>query len=140
MNTKKTSSKQKAYTFAVGKRKTSSARVRLFKGQGDSVINDQLIGKYFPGETMRIFWSKPFELTDTLGKFHITAKVVGGGRRSQLESVVKATARALSILDAAKFRMPLKKAGLLTRDDRKKERRKVGTGGKARRAKQSPKR
>jgi len=144
MKPKKTETKKvkakKGFTYAAGKRKTSSARVRLYSGQGDSMVNGLLIGKYFPGESMRILWSKPFELTDTLGKFYITAKVAGGGRKGQLDAVVQATAKALSSLDLVNFRLPLKKAGLLTRDARERERRKVGTGGKARRAKQSPKR
>lgn len=131
--------KKQGYTFANGRRRASSARVRLFAGRKESTVNDQLIGLYFPGEVMRNSWNKPFELTDTLGKFYITVKVYGGGKQGQLDAVVHATAKALSKHDT-KFRAPLKSAGLLTRDARTRERRKVGKGGKARRAKQSPKR
>ncbi len=132
--------KKKKYTFAGGRRKTSSARVRLFKGDGEHQVNGMVIGKYFPGETMRLVWNKPFELTQTVGKYFITVKVIGGGRRGQVEAVALATSRAFSTLNREKYRAVLKSAGLLTRDPRTRERRKVGTGGKARRAKQSPKR
>ena len=132
--------KPKEYTFASGRRRTSSARVRLHSGHGESEVNGQLIGLYFPGQVMYVAWNKPFELTDTLGKFFITAKVQGGGKKGQLDAVIHATAKALVKKDAEKFRSNLKKAGLLTRDARIRERRKVNTGGKARRAKQSPKR
>ena len=136
---KQTKSKAK-YTYAVGRRRSASARVRLFKGKQESLVNDQVIGQYFPGKIMRVAWQKPFELTDTLGKYYITVKVVGGGKNGQLDAVVHGTARALSELDREKYRAPLKSAGLLTRDARIRERRKVGTGGRARRQKQSPKR
>lgn len=132
--------KTKEFTFAVGRRSRAVARVRLFKGQGESTINDKLVGIYFPGAVMRAVWNKPFELTETEQKYYVTARVVGGGKNGQVEAVMLAIAKALAKLDAVKFRGVLKKAGLLTRDARKKERRKVGTGGKARRAKQSPKR
>ena len=132
--------KKRNYTHAGGRRKTASARVRLHKGEGEHQVNGIVIGKYFPGETMRLTWNKPFELTETAGKFFITAKVIGGGRRGQVEAVAHATAKAFSILNREKYRAVLKSAGLLTRDARTRERRKVGTGGKARRAKQSPKR
>lgn len=134
------STKAKEYTYASGRRKTSSARVRLHPGKGDSIVNDKLIGIYFPGEVMLSQWNKPFELTNTLGKFYITVKVMGGGVNSQLDAVVHATAKALAKKNREEYRAPLKKAGLLTRDPRERERRKVGKGGKARRGKQSPKR
>lgn len=134
------STKAKEYVSASGRRKSSSARVRLHPGKGDSTVNDKLIGIYFPGEIMRSQWNKPFELTNTLGKFYITAKVIGGGVNGQLDAVVHATAKALSKKSPETYRSTLKKAGLLSRDARIRERRKVGKGGKARRAKQSPKR
>ena len=128
------------YTYAVGRRRSASARVRLFKGKQESLVNETVIGQYFPGKIMRAAWQKPFELTDTLGKYYVTVKVVGGGKNGQLDAIVHGTARAFSELDREKFRAPLKSAGLLTRDPRIRERRKVGTGGRARRQKQSPKR
>jgi small subunit ribosomal protein S9 len=132
--------KKKNYTYAVGRRKSSSCRVRLFKGKGENLVNDMVIEEYFPGEINKVFWEEPFRLTDTLGKYYVTVKVVGGGKEGQLDAVIHGIARALAKEDREKFRPPLKKAGLLTRDARVRERRKVGTGGKARRKKQSPKR
>lgn len=132
--------KKPNYTHAVGRRRSASARVRLFKGKGGSVVNDKPIDDYFDGAINRISWIKPFKLTDTEGKYYVTVKVVGGGKSGQLDAVVHGISRALAEADKEKFRPPLKKAGLLTRDSRIRERRKVGTGGKARRKKQSPKR
>lgn len=131
---------KKDYTHALGRRRSASARVRLYKGKNESLVNGEVIGKYFPGNVMRVAWQRPFELTETLGKYYITAKVVGGGKNGQLEAVVHGIARAMSLENEDKFRAPLKKAGLLTRDHRKRERRMVGTGGRARKQKQSPKR
>lgn len=132
--------KKKDYTYAVGRRKESSARVRLFKGKGKNVVNGQPFEDYFPGEVNKVSYEEPFKLTGTDGKYYVTAKVEGGGITGQLDAVVHGIARALSEVNEEKFRVPLKKEGLLTRDARVKERRKVGTGGKARRQKQSPKR
>jgi small subunit ribosomal protein S9 len=128
------------FTSSVGRRKSSTARVRLFKGKKENLVNDQLIGKYFPGPVMREAWEKPFALTDTKETYYITAKVKGGGKKGQLEAVVLATARALNETNREKFRPSLKKAGLLTCDSRRRQRRMVGTGGRARKQKQSPKR
>lgn len=131
--------KDKKYIYKSGRRKEASARVRLFKGSDHILVNDLPIGKYFPGLDNEVLWKKPFYLTDTLGKYYATIKVVGGGKRGQLSAVVHGISRALCEIDE-KYKLVLKKAGLLTRDAREKERRKVGTGGKARRKKQSPKR
>jgi len=137
----KTVKKAKAkYIPAVGRRRTAVARIRLFSKKGDLMVNDQPIGQYFPGQVNQVKYEEPFKVTQVLGKFSATAKVVGGGKQSQLGAVVHGLARALNKLDKDKYRPTLKAAGLLTRDPRMKERRKVGTGGKARRQKQSPKR
>lgn len=132
--------KKPNYIYSVGRRKSASARVRLFKGKGESSVNQKPIDEYFPKSVHKVLWTTPFKLTDTLGKYYMTVKVVGGGKIGQLDAIVHGTARALALADKEKFRFPLKKAGLLTRDARVRERRKVGTGGKARRKKQSPKR
>lgn len=137
--TKTSKTVKKDYVYAVGRRREASSRVRLFKGSKESTVNDQVIGKYFPGKVNAVMWQKPFEVTGTSGKYFTTAKVEGGGKNGQLDAVIHGIARALAASDE-KFRIPLKKAGLLTRDSRKKERRMVGTGGKARKQKQSPKR
>ena len=131
---------KKDYVYAVGRRRTASARVRLYKGKKESTVNGELIGKYFPGQLMRSVWQKPFSLTNTLNEYYVTVKVLGGGKEGQLEAVRHGISRALAKVDEKKFRLVLKAEGLLTRDDRKRERRMVGTGGRARRKKQSPKR
>lgn len=128
------------YAYAVGRRRSASARVRLFKGKGQNLVNEKPIGEYFPGVVAKAKWDRPFKLTDTTEKYFVTVKVIGGGKEGQLDAVTHATAKAFNALNREKFRQPLKKAGLLTRDSRIRERRKVGTGGKARRKKQSPKR
>jgi small subunit ribosomal protein S9 len=128
------------YTYGVGRRKEASARARVIKGKGETVVNDMSIAKYFPGEVSRLILLKPFSLTKTEDKYFATIRVVGGGKEAQLEASVLAISRALEKAKKDEFRTPLKKAGLLTRDHRSRERRKVNTGGKARRQKQSPKR
>jgi small subunit ribosomal protein S9 len=132
--------KKKNYTYAVGRRKQSSARIRLFKGKKKNMVNGQPIEEYFPGEVDNVAYEKPFKITGTKAKYYATARIVGGGKNGQLGAFVHGVARALAKENEEKFREPLKRAGLLTRDARVKERRKVGTGGKARRKKQSPKR
>lgn len=136
--TKKT--KKRDYTYAVGRRRTSIARVRLFKGKGESTVNSKKVADYFSDLLDREDWTKPFKISETTGKYYVTVRVVGGGRNGQLDAVVHGIARALALVDNAKYRTLLKPAGLLTRDSRTRERRKVNTGGKARRQKQSPKR
>lgn len=132
--------KQGDYIYSVGRRKTATARIRLHKKAGDMLVNEVAIGKYFSGEVARMLYLKPFELTGTMGKFSFSAKVAGAGKMSQLGAVVHGIARALVKVDTEAYRALLKKGGLLTRDPRMRESRKVGTGGKARRKKQSPKR
>src|SRR3989344_4374320 len=128
------------YTYAVGRRRTASARVRVFRGKGDTTVNGKPIEKYFPGDLNKQIWTKPLRVVDALDKYYASVKVVGGGARGQLEAVTHGISRALAKLNKDEFRPPLKKAGLLTRDPRTRERRKGGMGGKARRVKQSPKR
>ncbi len=139
--------KKNEYTYAVGRRKTAIARVRLYtkpsvptKEGVQLMVNDKPAELYFGGNATKADYRRAFIVTETLSKMSATVRVVGGGVHSQLEALVHGVARALSKLDATKYRATLKMAGLLTRDPRAKERRKVGTGGKARRAKQSPKR
>jgi small subunit ribosomal protein S9 len=131
---------KKDYTYAAGKRKSASARVRLFRGKGETMINGQLAEKYFPGEINKSVWAKPFRVLDVTDKFYATVKVTGGGLKGQLDATAHAIAKALAKVDKESFRGGLKKARLLTRDARIRQRRMVGTGGKARRKKQSPKR
>jgi small subunit ribosomal protein S9 len=128
------------YIYAVGRRKQATATIRLFSGKGKLEVNGKSIADYFPGEVNAYFYTLPFELTDTRGKYHGTFLVRGGGKKSQLEAVRLALSRALEKIDREKYRSTLKKAGLLTVDDRIKERSKPGQAGRARAKKQSPKR
>ena len=122
------------YTFSVGRRKSASARVRLYKGLGENMINGKKVVEFSAQ------LAKTFKLTETEGKYYFTAVVAGGGKESQIEAIVHGIARAFVKLNPEKFRFVLKKNNLLTRDSRERERRMVGTGGKSRRKKQSPKR
>ena len=128
------------YIQAVGRRKTAIARVRLYFKPGEIIVNDKPIEEYFPGEANKLLYLEPLKVTGTLDKVSATIKASGGGLRGQAEAVVHGLSRALAKADTAKYRSVLKKGGFLTRDDRTRERRKVGMGGKARRRKQSPKR
>lgn len=131
--------KKQDYIYTAGKRKNAVARVRLFKAKGENLVNDKPLENYFPGRVNKSLLMKPFELTDTLGKCYVTVKVEGGGLKGQLGAVIHGISRALAKMDV-KLRPIVKKAGLLTRDARTRERRKIGMGGKSRRQKQSPKR
>lgn len=130
----------KNYIYALGRRKTATARVRIYQKPGDNLVNGLPFGQYFPGHLSAIKLNLPFKLIDKEGKFSYSAKVAGSGKSSQVDAVVHGLSRALARLSLDEYRPILKKAGLLTRDSRMKESRKVGTGGKARRKKQSPKR
>ena len=124
---------------AVGRRREATARVRLFKGQGQLTVNGKPIAEYFKGLVNQKLYQQPFELTKTLGELSGSVKVVGGGFSSQLDATIHGISRALQILEV-KHRGILKTNGLLTRDSRSRERRKFGLGGRARAKKQSPKR
>lgn len=124
---------------AVGRRKESIARVRLFAGNSPLIVNGQPISEYFRQFYSEKMYLKPFEVTQTLNKYTATVKVIGGGASSQLDAIVHGIARALEKVDG-ELRGSLKKEGLLTRDPRAKERRKYGLAGKARAKRQSPKR
>jgi len=142
------------YYEAVGRRKQSVARVRLYlpKKKGEVLVNKLNIKAgeiYINGKSLeksalksyeKNFLSLPLTLTKNQDRFAISILVSGGGTTGQLDAVVHGLSRALLIVDNDAYRPLLKANGLLTRDPRKKETRKVGTGGKARRMKQSPKR
>ena len=124
--------------FGTGRRKKSVARVRLIPGKGEITINKRTIDDYFGLETLKLIVRQPLNLTDTLGKFDIVCRVAGGGVTGQAGAIRHGIARALLQYDA-ELRAELKKAGLLTRDPRMKERKKYGLKG-ARRAPQFSKR
>jgi len=123
---------------ATGRRKSSVARVRLVPGEGNITINDRELSKYFGLKTLELIVRQPLEATETLGKYDVLANVDGGGISGQAGAVRHGIARALLKIDE-EFRPVLKKAGLLTRDPREKERRKYGLK-KARKASQYSKR
>ena len=128
------------YVYTIGRRKSATARVRLFSGKGETLVNDKPIADYFPGEIAKTFYLMPFKVTDTLGKYYATIRVLGSGKNSQLTAVVHGLSRALDKDNKEIHHPALKINDLLTRDPRERERRKPGLGGKARRHKQSPKR
>ena len=114
--------------YGTGKRKTSIARVWLSPGDGTIVVNRRPIDEYFDRETSKMVVRQPFEVTGTVGSFNVTATVRGGGKTGQAGAIKHGISRAL-VEANAELREPLKKAGLLTRDARKKERKKYGQPG-----------
>jgi small subunit ribosomal protein S9 len=115
--------------FATGKRKTAIARVRMEPGEGKFVVNDRQLEDYFAGMSAQIAAIKqPLEMTDTAGKYDIYANVMGGGMTGQAGAVRHGIAKVLLAIDPA-VRTILKRALMLTRDARKKERKKYGQKG-----------
>jgi small subunit ribosomal protein S9 len=127
-----------ALTRATGRRKEAVCRVRLLPGDGKWSINDRPIEDYFKSPTARMIITEPLRITETEGRYDIFAKIEGGGITGQAGALRHAIARALIDLDPD-LRPALKKAQMLTRDAREKERRKYGLK-KARKAPQYSKR
>lgn len=136
----KKKTKKQNYVYAVGRRKKATARVRLYPKKGEMTVNGKAVDEYFPGEVAKLTYLSVFKETGTLDKFCFSAKIEGSGKTGQLMALVHGLARSLASFNDSEYRAILKQQGFLTRDSRMKERRKVGTGGKARRKKQSPKR
>jgi small subunit ribosomal protein S9 len=126
------------YNYGTGRRKTSVARVFIKPGKGKFTVNDKTLDDYFARETGRMVVRQPLVLTDHLQTFDIKVNVIGGGESGQAGAVRHGLTRALIEYDAA-LKPVLSKAGLVTRDAREVERKKVGLH-KARRAKQFSKR
>jgi small subunit ribosomal protein S9 len=124
---------------ATGRRKSSVARVRLVPGEGNIVINDRELNKYFGLKTLELIVNQPLEVTETKGKYDVLVNVNGGGISGQAGAIRHGVARALLQYDSEALRPKLKKAGFLTRDPRMKERKKYGLKA-ARRAPQFSKR
>jgi small subunit ribosomal protein S9 len=114
--------------YATGRRKTSIARIWMKPGQGKIQVNDQDLNNYFKLETAKMMIFQPLELTGTLGQFDISATVQGGGIKGQAGAIRHGITRGLLAVKD-EFRESLKKAGLITRDPRKKERKKYGQKG-----------
>ena len=127
-----------SYNYGTGRRKSAVARVFMKAGKGDIVVNDKPVDVFFSRETGRMVVRQPLTLTETLGKFDIMVNVTGGGESGQAGAVRHGITRALIEYDAT-FKTVLKQAGLVTRDAREVERKKVGLR-KARRRKQFSKR
>jgi small subunit ribosomal protein S9 len=124
--------------YATGRRKTSSARVYLKKGKGDISVNDRKLDEYFGRKVAQMLVMQPLELLDLSEKLDINIKVKGGGSFGQAGAIRHGISRALTSFDED-LRPQLKKAGLLTRDPRRVERKKPGLV-KARKSKQFSKR
>lgn len=142
--------KERDYVFALGRRKSSTAEVRLYKkdtvvwggtavGRGEFIANNKPALEYF-GKGFDKVYKQPLQVVGAEDKLAVSIKVSGGGKMGQLDAAVLAIARGLDKIDKEKFHSALKNKGMLTRDPRVRERRKVGMGGKSRRRKQSPKR
>jgi small subunit ribosomal protein S9 len=113
---------------ATGKRKTSIARVILKTGSGVITVNDRTIDNYFPRETLRMVIRQPLELVGLVGKYDVVARVNGGGLAGQAGALRHGITKALIGYDS-EMRPKLKKEGFVTRDSRKKERKKYGQKG-----------
>jgi small subunit ribosomal protein S9 len=128
------------YHYGTGRRKTAVARVRLFPGSGEITINGKTAREYFGGrEVHQTVIRQPLALTNSLDRYHVVVRVVGGGVSGQAGAVRHGIARALARSDVEQLRPVLKRAGFLTRDAREKERKKVGLK-RARKAPQYTKR
>jgi small subunit ribosomal protein S9 len=114
--------------YSTGKRKTAVARVFLGPGTGKITVNKRPADDYFVRETNRMVMRQSLELLELIDQFDVAATVVGGGHSAQAEAMRHGIARALCLLDPER-RSSLKRAGFLTRDARKKERKKYGQPG-----------
>jgi small subunit ribosomal protein S9 len=114
--------------YGTGRRKTSTARVFLRLGSGEVKVNDRTLDDYFPNEVLKMVIKQPLLLTETAEKFDIVVTVLGGGSAGQAGAIRHGISRAL-LLWNGELRDRLKSAGLLTRDSRKKERKKYGQRG-----------
>jgi len=135
----KEAEKKQEYLYAVGKRKTAIAQIRVYKkGKGKIEINKKDFSIIYPAKTLQEVILKPLKLVGQEGKLDVTVRILGGGMKGQVEAIRHGISKALINLNP-NFRKPLKKAGYLTRDARKKERKKPGLK-RARRAPQWSKR
>jgi small subunit ribosomal protein S9 len=114
--------------YATGRRKTSVALIWMMPGEGKIEVNDQDLNTYFKLDTAKMMIFQPLELTGTLGQFNIMVNVQGGGIKGQAGAIRHGITRGLLAVKE-EFRETLKKAGLITRDPRKKERKKYGQKG-----------
>ncbi len=116
------------FNYGTGKRKNAVARTRMYAGTGVITVNGRPYEDYFPRKTLQMIVQQPLKLTKFVGKFDITVNADGGGVAGQAQAVRHGISRALLAMDP-ELRPLLKRAGLLTRDARKKERKKPGQPG-----------
>ena len=128
-----------AFNAGTGRRKTAVARVRLLPGEGEIVVNGRSLVEHFGAAVDEADVRMPFRVTGTEGRYNTMIKVEGGGVTGQAGAIRHGIARALLELDPEGYRLPLRQAGLLTRDPRMKERKKYGLK-RARKAPQYTKR
>jgi small subunit ribosomal protein S9 len=128
-----------AFFSGTGRRKTAVARVRLLPGEGAIVVNGRSLDEHFGNAVNEADLRLPFRVTGTEGRYNAMIKVEGGGVTGQAGAIRHGIARALLELDVTAHRVPLRQAGLLTRDPRMKERKKYGLK-RARKAPQYTKR
>ena len=128
-----------AFYYGTGRRKTAIARVRLLPGEGEIVVNGRTLIEHFGNAINESDVRMPFRVTGTEGHFNVMIKVEGGGVTGQAGAIRHGIARALLQIDPETNRVPLRQAGLLTRDPRMKERKKFGLK-RARKAPQYTKR
>jgi small subunit ribosomal protein S9 len=114
--------------YATGRRKSATAKTWLKPGTGQIVVNNRAVDDYFKIETSKTILAQPLVLTNTLGSYDVTVKVVGGGASGQAGAIRHGITRALILADPD-FRQTLKKAGFVRRDPRVKERKKYGQRG-----------
>jgi small subunit ribosomal protein S9 len=128
-----------SYFYALGRRKSATARVRVFGGKGAITINAKPAGEYFAeSKYLLAKLQEPFAAVDKVGKFDVTVVVSGGGHEGQVEAIRLGIAKALTVMDEA-LKATLKRADLLGRDSRERERKKFGLKG-ARKQRQFTKR
>jgi len=120
--------KEDTYYYATGRRKEAVAKVWIKTGKGEITVNGRDFRDYFPREVYRKAVREPLEIVDFLGRFNVKAEVKGGGLTGQAEALKLGVARVISQVNP-ELRKVLKKAGLLTRDPRMKERKKPGLRG-----------
>jgi len=126
------------YYYGTGRRKKSTAQVRLYRGTGKYIVNKRKLNVYFKDTMLQDLVKQPFKITGQKDKFDTSVKTLGGGSKGQADAIRLGISRAL-VEKNETYKVPLKKAGFLTRDPRKKERKKPGLK-KARRAPQWAKR
>ncbi len=124
---------------ATGRRKEAVARVRIVPGSGTWAVNGRALDEYFPNKLHQQLVNEPFVLTGMVGQYDVVARIHGGGASGQAGALRLGVSRALNEIDVEAHRPSLKKAGMLTRDARIKERKKAGLK-KARKAPQYSKR